>query len=118
MSPEDLDSFADLLKGGLEQAPVGDDQRKRINKDLTQVVKDMKAGLPEVGAMVAFSFTTERGQESYAYDYSPAGAASAGPDAPEPSRRRPDPGRGRPRAIPAGPVQGLRQVDQDFPRAS
>jgi hypothetical protein len=79
-SADDLDALADLLKSFLDKAPIGDAQRKRIIKDLADLAKEMKTGLVEPGAAMSFSFRTERGQESYDYDYTrPAETAEAKP---------------------------------------
>src|SRR5262249_36315512 len=66
---KDVDGMVEMLKGLMKEAPIEDKQRKRIDKDLDDLAKDFKKYVPEVGAVVSFSFLTDRGQEGYSYDY-------------------------------------------------
>src|SRR5262249_4816917 len=78
-SPEDIDAIADLVRGALEKGPFGEEQRKRMAKDVTDLARDLKGALVEPGAALSFAFTTERGVEGYDYDFTRPGAAEARP---------------------------------------
>jgi hypothetical protein len=66
---KDVDGMVEMVKNLLTQAPIDDKQRKRIDKDLEELAKDVKKYVPELGAVVSFGFLTDRGQESYSYNY-------------------------------------------------
>ncbi len=73
-SKDDIAGLGELAKTLLEQAPLAPDQRKRVNKDVDVLVKELQSGLVEPGAGLAFSFLNGRGFESYDYDYTPTSA--------------------------------------------
>ena len=66
---QDYGALVDLVKTALPHANLPEAQEKRILKDLTDLVKELKSAVPEVGAEVSFSFLTDRGYEGYAYSY-------------------------------------------------
>jgi hypothetical protein len=68
-SGKDIEGMIEGAKSLLAKADLTDEQRKRLDKDLDDLAKDLKKYVPEVGAALAFSFLTERGQEGYAYDF-------------------------------------------------
>jgi hypothetical protein len=66
---KDLDVMAADLQSALGQAKLPEDKVQAINKDLERLAGDLKKNLPEIGAQVDFSFTTDRGHEGYTYEY-------------------------------------------------
>jgi hypothetical protein len=68
--PEDLTGLVDLAKGGLDKLPISEKRRTAIDKDLKRLADDMAKHLPKPGASLGFAFLTDRGQESFSYDYS------------------------------------------------
>ena len=66
---QDFDALVDLAKVGLPKSNLPDEQQKRILKDITDLSKELKAAVPEMGAWVYFCFVTERGFESYSHNY-------------------------------------------------
>lgn len=77
----DLEKMADNLQGMLAKLDLTEAERARIRKDLAALGKDLKSATPEVGASLSFTFLTERGAESYGYDWTrwPGGPAKAKP---------------------------------------
>src|SRR5438132_6274449 len=67
---KDVDNGMELLKSLVAKAPLAEEKRKQIEKDLDGMARDLKKYIPELGAQVSVSFLTERGFEGYAYDYS------------------------------------------------
>lgn len=73
-SQKDID---DLVKGSselLKNVELSDKEKARIKKDAEELAKDLKSMITETGTLMGFSYLTERGQESFAYDY--AGGSS------------------------------------------
>jgi hypothetical protein len=68
-SGQDYDALVDLIKTALPHANLQEAQEKRILKDVDDLVKELKTGVPEIGGTMSFSFLTERGYEGYAYNY-------------------------------------------------
>jgi hypothetical protein len=66
---EDINAAVDLLKTALPHANLAEAQEKRILKDVDDLVKEIRAAVPEAGGEVEFSFLSERGYEGYSYDY-------------------------------------------------
>jgi hypothetical protein len=62
-------TMLDTIKDALDKAPLSDARRSAIDKDLKQLFTEVTSSLPKPGATVAFSFLTDRGQESYGYNY-------------------------------------------------
>ncbi|MCD4726229.1 MAG: hypothetical protein K8R46_01090 [Pirellulales bacterium] len=61
---DDVQATVDML---LPEAELSDEQRERIRKDAKEMAEDLKAFVPEAGAIAGFSFLTDRGVESYRY---------------------------------------------------
>lgn len=76
---EDIGGFGDLAKELLKKAELPDEQQKAIEKDIDALIKQIGAGLKPPGAEFNFSFRTDRGWETFAYDYS-----EPGPGGPKP----------------------------------
>jgi hypothetical protein len=67
-----------MAKTGLDKLPIPEKRRDAIDKDLKEIAKEMTANLATPGAGVAFSFLSDRGQESYSYDYGTRSGATPG----------------------------------------
>jgi hypothetical protein len=78
-SGENVIGMLDMIKDGLDKAPLSEARRVAIEKDLKKLVTQVTANLPKPGALVGFSFLSDRGQESYSYNYAALGAAAATP---------------------------------------
>lgn len=68
-SASDIDSARGWVTELMKKAPITDEQRKKIELDLDAMALEVKGALPKPGALLSFSFTTERGAESYSYDW-------------------------------------------------
>jgi hypothetical protein len=66
---QDYDRLLDLAKAGLPKSPLPEEQQKRLLRDLTEFAKEMKDDPSRFGALVDFSFLTERGYTGYSYNY-------------------------------------------------
>jgi hypothetical protein len=75
--PEDVSGVVEFIRNGLDKLPISEKNRTSIDKDLKRYGDEVIKHLPKPGAMVSFAFMTDRGQESFAYDY------TINPDAPE-----------------------------------
>ena len=69
MSAEDLDGLLMIGDAALKQLPLEDEAKDRIRKDAEALADDIKSLLPEAGAAVSVSFLTEKGAESYAFNW-------------------------------------------------
>ena len=69
MSAEDLDGLVMIGDTALDQLSLDDEDKKRIQKDVTELVDDLKSLIPKPGAAVGVSFVTDTGVESYAYNW-------------------------------------------------
>jgi hypothetical protein len=78
-TPEDVTGIATALKGFLGKAPISDDRRKAIEKDVDDLAQQLAATLPRPGASMGFAFLTPRGMEGYAYDYTTPRAIESKP---------------------------------------
>jgi hypothetical protein len=67
---DDITSLLDMAKTGLDKLPIPEKRREAIDKDLKQLAKALLAELDQPGAGLAFTFLSDRGQETYSYDYS------------------------------------------------
>ena len=65
----DTESMVDLAKGLLDQAGLEEQQKKKILKDMANLLAASRKDLPEFGAFLDFSFSSPVGQEGYAIDY-------------------------------------------------
>jgi hypothetical protein len=66
---KDVDEWITTANKYLDDAGLPDEVRTRARKDLKELAKDVKALIPEVGASLSFSFLTDRGQESYSFEW-------------------------------------------------
>ena len=78
-TPEDVLAFGELAKAGLDQAPIPDDLRKPLEKDIEGVLKAIAKGLKKPSAAMAFSVRTASGWETFDYDYTAPDAAPQKP---------------------------------------
>jgi hypothetical protein len=69
VSADDLDGLLMIGDAALKQLPLEDEAKGRIRKDAEALADDLKSLLPEPGAAVGVSFLTEKGTESYAYNW-------------------------------------------------
>lgn len=69
-SSKDVDEMAKQGRDALKKVELPPELKKRLEKDLEEFVKDMKAYVTKPGAVMAFSFLTSSGIESYSYDWS------------------------------------------------
>ena len=68
--PEDIDKLLALLDSSLDNLDdLSADQKARIRKDSAALAKDMKRLMPVPGAILSFSFLTDRGVEGYSYNW-------------------------------------------------
>jgi hypothetical protein len=68
-SKKDIDGIIDFANKALKQTGFPDETQERIRKDLDALSRDLKSLIAEPGASMAFSFLTDRGQESYSYEW-------------------------------------------------
>jgi hypothetical protein len=70
-SAKQLDAMARAFDASLsdDDCKLTDDQKTRVRKDAKDLVKDLKTIIRERGAALGFSFLSERGIESYAYQW-------------------------------------------------
>jgi hypothetical protein len=66
---ENFLGMLDTIKDGLDKVGLSERRRLAIEKDLKRLVTEFTAMLPKPGAAVAVSFHSDRGQESYVYNY-------------------------------------------------
>ena len=66
---ENMLGMLDTVKDGLDKVGLTEKRREAIDKDLKRLVNEVIAALPKPGATVAVSFLSDRGQESYVYNY-------------------------------------------------
>jgi hypothetical protein len=78
-SGQDIDRMLETAKAALEKAPLSNERRQAITKDLQRLAQAMAAALPKPGASLSFTFLTPRGQEGYRYAYAAAGPTSGEP---------------------------------------
>lgn len=69
MSAEDIDGLLMIGETALEQLSLDDDAKERIRKDVTELADDLKSLIPKPGAAVGVSFLTDKGAESYGYNW-------------------------------------------------
>jgi hypothetical protein len=68
-SKEDIDELAKVVEQLLAQSPLSAKEKAGILKDVLALADDVKPLIPEFGAALAFSFLTDTGMESYAYNW-------------------------------------------------
>ncbi len=64
-----IDDWLGAARTSLADAKLTAEQRKRIDKDLDGLGKDLKSLMPEPGAELSFTFLNGAGYESYSYDW-------------------------------------------------
>jgi hypothetical protein len=64
-----LTGVARLARAGLKASDLPAAKQQAINQDIRDFVAEVRAAIPEPGAVVAFSYLTERGSESYTYQH-------------------------------------------------
>lgn len=69
LSADDIDSLTTTAGHALDAAGVPEKQRKAILKDVSALADDIKKRLTAPGASLNFSYLTQRGIESYDYQY-------------------------------------------------
>lgn len=66
-SGKQIEELARLVKTALPQAPIPEEARSRIKKDVDRLMRGVKSLEANPGAWLSFSYLTEHGQESYEY---------------------------------------------------
>lgn len=66
---EQFDKMLEVARAGLGAAPLPEERKAAILKDVEAMVKGMKDVQPSLGAALSFNFLTARGTEGYAYDW-------------------------------------------------
>jgi hypothetical protein len=64
-----VDDWITTANKYLNDAGLPEDVRGRARKDMNELAKDVKTLIPEIGASLSFSFLTDRGQESYSFEW-------------------------------------------------
>jgi hypothetical protein len=67
--PRDLDAVVELTKALLEKVELDEKQKKKLIKDVAELMSEAKKSTPEVGASLSFAFSTDKGQEGYSIEY-------------------------------------------------
>jgi hypothetical protein len=65
----DPDGLAEFGAKAIEKAKVTEAKKKQMQKDLDELVKDLRKAIPERGVQFSFEFMTSRGIEGFSYDY-------------------------------------------------
>ncbi len=69
-SKKDVHDYIDTCENLLKLVNLTDAQRAQIHKDLVDLGKDINPFLPTAGAVVSYSYLTDRGWESFTHDAS------------------------------------------------
>jgi hypothetical protein len=69
LSAEDLEHWGGLARQFVDASSLSNKEKDRIRADIAALVKDLGKHVPRPGASLAFSFLTENGMESYAFDW-------------------------------------------------
>ncbi len=70
MGEKDVDDMVTMAKSMLPMAELTKEQEAKVIRDVEDLAKDIRKYLPKPGAALTFSFLTNKGQESYGYDWS------------------------------------------------
>lgn len=71
LSKKDVDDMLNVGRETLKNVDeISEPIKKRLEKDMEDLAKDVKASIGEVGASAGFAFLTPTGQEAFAYDWS------------------------------------------------
>ncbi|HEY4761498.1 MAG TPA: hypothetical protein VIH42_13030, partial [Thermoguttaceae bacterium] len=65
-----IDDLRDFVVQMLPLADLTDEQKERIKEDIEEFADDLKSLMPEKGAIMGLSFMTDKGIESYSYNWS------------------------------------------------
>jgi hypothetical protein len=68
-NPDDLDMFARRGKQLVSKAPLDLDVKRRVQADIDEAAADLKRFAPDFGPATSVSFLTERGYETFGYDW-------------------------------------------------
>jgi hypothetical protein len=66
---QQMASMMAIARTGLAVSDLPAEKQKAITDDLGAFVAELRKNIPEPGAIMSFSFMTERGYESYVYDH-------------------------------------------------
>ncbi|MDD4269756.1 MAG: hypothetical protein GXY25_00055 [Pirellulaceae bacterium] len=69
MSAEDIDGLLKIGDAALQQLPLDETQKGQIRKDVGDLAAELKTLIPAPGATLQFSFLSDRGIESYGYNW-------------------------------------------------
>ena len=69
-SKKDIDNLVAKADAALKKVDLPAELQTRLRKDLDLLAQDIKKFIPTIGASFSFAYTTDRGQESYSYDWS------------------------------------------------
>jgi hypothetical protein len=67
---QDIQNVVEMVLGALKRSNLSEEQITKIRKDLPELAKDIEPFVPTTGASVSCSFLTDRGSESFTYDWS------------------------------------------------
>jgi hypothetical protein len=70
MSKKDIERLVATAKEQMQKAELPAELRDKLGKDMEEFAKDAKSFIVEPGAVMGFAFLTDRGQESFTYDWS------------------------------------------------
>jgi hypothetical protein len=76
---KEVERWTTQLKGSLDRLPPFFPRsfKAQLLKDIDEQMKELQDAIPEAGATMSVSFLTERGQETYDYDWTPDPSADA-----------------------------------------
>jgi len=66
---KDIDELLELVEEVLPHSGLSADEQDEIRRDAAELAEDIKRYLPEPGAIMGFSFLTDRGMEGYSYNW-------------------------------------------------
>ena len=68
-TPEDVQELAKMAEFMLAEAELPEELEKRILEDADELAEDLSKVIPEVGAILQYSFLTSRGTESFTHNW-------------------------------------------------
>ncbi len=78
-SKQNVAGMGDAIQSLLKNVKTTDEERKELEKDLKEFMSEVQTHQVDPGAMLGFSFLTDRGQESFHYDWTQSGAKPTQP---------------------------------------
>jgi hypothetical protein len=66
---QNIAGLLEVADKALPQAPLSDEQKERIRKDVHSLADDLKTLMPKPGATMALSFLVDQGVEGYQYSW-------------------------------------------------